>query len=94
MTMDVDPSATPGGDAALPAAPLSLPIWSAVRAAQAQHGVRLSEYARYRCDGCRDGGGGERGGRGARAAIAGVGDSRRGAGRRESAGAPRGGVVW
>ena len=46
--MEIDPPPTPGGDAAPPAAPLSLPVWAAVRAAQAQHGVRLSEYARYR----------------------------------------------
>lgn len=34
--------------AAVPSPPLSLPIFSVIRAAQAAHGLRYSDYARYR----------------------------------------------
>jgi hypothetical protein len=43
--MEVD-----GGESTLaaPSPPLSLPIFAVIRAAQAAHGLRYSDYARYR----------------------------------------------
>lgn len=44
--MEVDGEGTVA--AAAPSSPLSLPIFSVTRAAQAAHGLRYSDYARYR----------------------------------------------
>lgn len=46
--MEVDGEGTVAAGAAAPSSPLSLPIFSVIRTAQAAHGLRYSDYTRYR----------------------------------------------